>query len=476
LACNVSVQSAIATQVASGAAVKILVAGTVLDCAKNPPNPQRPSDEVWVDVTVSVLVNGQPDPNQTASVTAILTPPPLAGVAAPWSVEAKGLPPVTCGGLIRVRAACHTDSACVSEVDIPVDCGCPDVTFDVAVAAGCNADGTRTATFAVTLTPLPPAGTPVVGTIHLGDGVAGSGVLPVLFPGPEWTTQGNVATGAFTFNYQPGTYPNVSFETTFPTACAVVTPLPAARLPLQIGACSRTDCPTAVTLEVRNAAGAVVATGDGAPCLPAGDYTITATSPAATGRVFTWSVDNQVDASPGVNGVNRNNHQRTIAAGSQTTISVSVATQGCEETPAGSVDLRACGAVRPPPPRPPPLCEIARIGGLALFIIGCVLIFAGFCTGNASLSVLGGVLAVAGLVVLALWAAFCAPFSGGCLLLQRLIEGLELVAIVLPIIAAILAAIGMYPCGIGVVIDWGLVGTLLAILNRIFRATPCQFQ
>ncbi len=477
MACNVTIQSASVTQVAAGAAVKIVISGTVRDCPKNPPNPQRP-DEVWVDVAVSLLVNGQPDPAQTTAVTAVVTPPPAAGVAAQWSVEAKGLPPAPCGGQIRVRAACHTDGACVAEQDFTVDCGCPDVGFDVAVAPNCNADGTRTATFTITLTNPPPAGAPVFGSIHLGDGVAGSALLPVQFPGPQWTIQGNVATGLFPFDYLPGAYPNVSFETTFPTACAADTPLPATRLPLGIAACPRTDCPGAVTLVVRDATGNTVATGVNAPCLPAGDYTVVATAPSAAGRAFTWSVDGQIDGSPNVNGVNRNSYRRTIAAGSQTGISVAVATPGCDDVPTGGVELIACGQTAPPPPPPnpaPPFCEIARLGGLGLFIIGCVLIFAGMCSGNPVLVGVGLALAVAGIAVLALWAAFCAPFNGGCLLLQRLIEALELAAMLLPIVAAVLALFGIVPCSLGVIMDWGLVGTALAILNRIFRAVPCRF-
>ncbi|WP_395666123.1 hypothetical protein [Methylocella sp.] len=488
MACNVVATSVAVTQIAGGAATKIVVSGTARDCAAVPPSFGRP-EEVRIDVTVAVLVGGQPDPTQSATVTATIAPPPATGVDAPWSVEAKGLPPVPCGGRVRVAAACRANPSCASETDFTVDCGsCPTVEFEAEVAPGCNADGARTVTFRIGLGNLPPAGTPVVGVIHLGDGTPGSASLPVLFPGPEWTTQQNDAVGTYTFDYAPGSYPNVSFETTFPTACAGRVALPASQSPLEIGSCPRTDCPSAVTLEVRNSAGAVVATGPGAPCLPAGDYVVAVTAPAGAGRSFVWSVDGTVDPAPNVSGVNRSSYARAVAAGAQPLASAAVSPPRCGAPPSGAVALTGCGASNPPPPPPPPppprgpgraamppLCEIARIAGLALFIVGCVLILAGACSGAPALAGVGVALALAGALVLGLWAAFCAPFNGGCLLLQRLIEAFELAAIGLPIIAALFALLGMAPCAIGVVIDLGLVGATLAILNRIFRAVGCRF-
>lgn len=489
--CNLTLNQPIASQITGSTAGKVTVSGSVLDCPPNPFNPQRP-DEVWVDVTASVLVNGQPDPTQTATVTAILPAVP-AGISQNWSIELKGLSAVICGSTIRIRAACHTNPLCFLEQDFIINCGCPSATLNVEVSPSCNADGTRTSTFFVGLTNL-PSGSPIFGTLHLGSGVAGSATIPVQFdpsaPGPEWNVQAGGIIGQFSFDYQPGVYNNVAFEMTFPSACHVTVPLSGGGL--NIGVCTSTSCPTALTLAVNSAANPnePLATGPGATCLLAGDYIVNVIQPDPIGRAFTWSLDrldgngSQLDNGPNVNGLNRNSYRLTIAAGSTAQVSVVVETPNCAEPVSGAVVLRACG-------RPtsgddegtgtgtgtgmPLLCEIARIAGLAFFIVGCVLIFAGACTSNPVLAGIGLALAVIGMVILGLWAAFCAPLNGGCLMLQRLIEFLEIVVFVLPMIAAALTLLGILPCALGLITDWGLAGSLLAILNRIFRTVGCRF-
>ncbi|RMF55546.1 MAG: hypothetical protein D6746_13465, partial [Bacteroidetes bacterium] len=89
-------------------------------------------------------------------------------------------------------------------------------------------------------------------------------------------------------------------------------------------------------------------------------------------------------------------------------------------------------------------------------------------------------LAVAGAALLILWALMCAPAAGGCRLLQQLIELLSLIEIVLTVIAIIFGILSIFeiglPCLIGTVIDWGIVGFLIAVLTLIFGQIGCQFR
>lgn len=131
-------------------------------------------------------------------------------------------------------------------------------------------------------------------------------------------------------------------------------------------------------------------------------------------------------------------------------------------------------------PPSPPWCGFLRILGLILLIVGLVLIFGGACASNVPVAVLGGVLAVAGAALLIAWAILCAGFAGGCRMLQQLIELLSIIEIVLTILAIVFGILSIFeiglPCLIGTVIDWGIVGFLIAVLTLIFGQLGCQFR
>jgi hypothetical protein len=517
--CKVTINQPIASQVTGSIADKVAVSGTVLDCHPNPFDLNRPP-EVWVDVTATVLVNGQPDPTQAVTVTAIL-PIVSGGTLQNWGVELKGLPAVPCGTRIRLRAACHTDSSCFFEQDFTINCGCPSATLSVSVSPNCNADGTRTSTFSIGLTNL-PTGSPIFGTLHLGSGIPGSGTIPVQYdpsaPGPEWTSQAGGIAGQFSFDYQPGTYNNVSFEMTFPTACRNTVPLSSG--PLNIGVCPTTNCPTALTIEVTNSTNPnlPLPTGPNDPCLPAGDYIVNVTQPNPIGRTYTWSVDiqdgngSQVDNGPNVNGLNRSTYNRTILADSTTLISVVVETPNCDTPVPGSVGLRACGNVPPgnvPPgnvlPRPSrcswwdPRCWGSLCGALIaaamavliaagiLFIIaGCTVLTPAVLAGPVGVALnalvtsglfIAAVIALGlGLALLTVWHLVCSrlPNFDFCATLNEVMSFIALIIFLQSALAIALFLLGGLGCLIGLVFTWGSWGTVLAFLQLLRNAAGCS--
>jgi hypothetical protein len=524
--CTVTIDQSIASQITGSTVDKITVFGTVLDCPSNPRDPNRP-DEVWVDVTATVLVNGVPDPTQTANPTAVLPVVP-AGTLQNWSTELKGFPAVPCGTTIRLRAACQTDPLCFFEQDFTITCDCPTATLSVSVSPICNAVGTRTATFSIGLTNLPP-GNPVFGTLHLGNGVSGSGTIPVQLdpsnPGPEWAAQIGGFVGEFPFDYQPGAYDNVSFEMTFPTACQITVPLSSGVL--NVGVCPTTNCPTALTIEVSNSTNPnlPIPTGTDDPCLQAGDYIVNVTQPNPNGRTYTWSVDiqdgngSQVDNGPNVNGLNRSTFSRTILAGSTTLISVVVETPNCDTPVPGSVGLRACGSGGVVPPVTPPeqvtppdndnvnggcswwdprcwgsLCGALIAAAMAALIVSGILFIIAGCT-VLTPAVLAGPVGVAlnalvtsglfiaavialvlGLALLALWYLVCSklPNYDFCATLNEVMTSIAWIILVQSALAFALFAFGGLGCLIGLVFTWGSWGTVLASLQLLSNAAGCS--
>lgn len=144
--CNVAITQVNPSTVSGTTVEEITVSGTVLDCPPNPFDPQQPDGGIWVDITGTVLVNGQPEPTQSVDVTVKL-PVVDTGTQQSWATPLKGLPPLPCGTTVRVRAACHTSLDCFDEQDFTVNCGCAVATLIADIARDCNPNGTRTVTF-----------------------------------------------------------------------------------------------------------------------------------------------------------------------------------------------------------------------------------------------------------------------------------------------------------------------------------------
>jgi hypothetical protein len=243
------------------------------------------------------------------------------------------------------------------------------------------------------------------------------------------------------------------------------------------------DCPGLVSLVVRDAQNNPVDPDD---CQQPGVYSLQVTQPSSPGTTYTWSVDGQVQA-----GETTSTLLVSLEASDPVNVAVSVTPTGCPTRPAGTT-LTPCQdddddddeVVLPPPPS---WCPILLISGLAAFFIGLVLIWAGMCTGNVPMAVVGGVLAVVGMALLIAWAFLCATKRGGCRIFARLLQILSIITIIFGIFSAIFGVIAAVcavitspgviteiicaipgACGLGAVIDFVLSGFLTAILALIF--------
>lgn len=531
--CVVTVDRALATWVEGSMVTQITTFGTVTN------GPTRPTPDgrfqSLVTVVVTELLNGQPGPNRSSGgTTAVYFEAADAGDLHHWDSATKWPFTVPCGSVVQVRAYCADNPDCFDVQTFTIDCDCPRAVLTSSVTPGCNEDGrvgrdgTRTATFSVRLSNLRTDG-PVVGAIHLGSGVAGSAMLPVLLdptdPGPEWSAEGDGFVGTFPFNYLPGTYEDVFFELTFPGACKVSVPLSDG--PLEIGDCVTTNCPDdiAVAMEVTAADGppSPVPVGPGDPCLPAGDYVVTVAQPVpVAGRDYTWFVDGRRASGPNDNGFNRSRFPLSIAAGSSSSVSVQIRTPNCEP-PARSepIILRACGATPqdppalpapqdPPvtqdPPAPPAIdwCLVWFWINIPLMIITGIVVLVAFClveasvwtaiaallTGgllaevwaaltavNIAMLVLSAILMVATLASFIAWLAFCAPGrTDACSLLAALmtiLSGLVALSFIVGIVFFLMLRIG---CSVGGFVDVAWFGILLSLAWWVSQIMGCRLQ
>lgn len=252
---------------------------------------------------------------------------------------------------------------------------------------------------------------------------------------------------------------------------------------LKLTGCRRPDdreCPEEVSLVVRNSTNNPV---DPDNCQQPGNYTVRVSQPAGAGLAYSWSINGQVQS-----GQTNNALPVTLTASNPVNVAVSVLPDGCPPIP-GGVTLTPCrrpddGGGLPPPPS---WCPILLISGLAAFLLGLVLIWAGMCTGNIPLAISGGVLAVVGIGLLIAWAFLCGTRRGGCRIFARLLQLLSILTIILGIVSAIFGAIAAVcavitspgviteiicalpgACGLGAVIDFVLSGFLTAVLFLIF--------
>ena len=245
------------------------------------------------------------------------------------------------------------------------------------------------------------------------------------------------------------------------------------------------DCPDAVTLVVHDVQNNPVDPDD---CQQPGDYSVRVIQPSSAGTTYIWSVDGQMQA-----GAITSSLLVSLGTTDPVNVAVSVTPPGCPTRPAGAT-LTPCQdddddddddeVVLPPPPA---WCPILLISGLAAFIIGLVLIWAGMCTGNIPMAVAGGVMAVVGMALLIAWAFLCGTKRGGCRIFARLLQILSIITIIFGIISAIFGVIAAVcavvtspgviteiicaipgACGLGAVIDFVLSGFLTAILALIF--------
>ncbi|OGU29774.1 MAG: hypothetical protein A2057_08055 [Ignavibacteria bacterium GWA2_35_9] len=168
--CNITLNQPTIAQQSGNNILKLRVSGIANDCPsflRADPGGRPPINEIRVNLEISVIVNGQPDPNLVDSISAsindFIDPSGFQAVANSgifqWMIETKLLPAFPCGSTVRIRASCHTDPNCFVEQDFVINCGeCPNVELVLTDVADVCVDGKRTATFEVTLiNPVSPS-------------------------------------------------------------------------------------------------------------------------------------------------------------------------------------------------------------------------------------------------------------------------------------------------------------------------------
>lgn len=417
-----------------------------------------------------------------------------------WSVEfqapqdfAQGV--LTCGTQARavdVSAICHSDPNCKADIklqDIPCQIAnaCP--TFNKVQSEqvsdannGCNADGTRRVTFSAELS-ASPGGIVVVefvvrpaaggNDIHLG------AVVPQ--PGQTFVSEANLLGGDYFFQLNIVT----------PTPCDG----PGGFLAVQL-------CPQPPGVPVACPTVVISAVNVGSTCDAQDRRQMTASATVTPGP------GNAVDAELRLLPVNAAAGLPTVTLQTRTNQTSAFQLQGMASLPAGDYEARvditrpaSCGdaglifnvpvcpgAPPAPPPVTPPVtppvvipppaesvgCGAARIIGLALIFAGIALLIGGSCSGNVLIAGIGVAVFLFGAAIIVAWTFLC-PSISRCFALNRIIQMLELLTIVLAIAAVVFAIFGIDPgCVIGVIVGTGLVGALVAILDPIAQAIGCR--
>jgi hypothetical protein len=390
-----------------------------------------------------------------------------------------------CGGTPKIFITCLDDGTEQELQGPPVECpdvpppddrGCPDITLSVDVSDDCES-GTRSAAVSVTVVPFAQA------SVDFGDGSAQESVNL-----QQVNVQGTtIGTGAASHNY---TAPNAGSTTFQATVTIAGRPECFAVIDVAIAACPQgppPNCPRRVKLRIEDANGVdVTEQVEDGQCLPPGRYWVRATTePLGVPATFIWNVD----------GANAQVGQRDVVAitGDRLTIelgttfrSVSVIVAGCDMS--DGIDLRPCL-----PPNDDDGngngdhdnggtdngdegggCLLLRVLALAFLVVGLVLTVAGIATGNEVLCFVGVGLMAVGIILLFIWLFSCASVSG-CRVLQRIIQILEAILLLM----ALVALVGIFTapaCAGGVAVDGAFLGILLSLLHRVFDLRRCRWQ
>lgn len=519
--CNITLNQPTIDSLNGNTILRLAYSGTAQDCSTIYAGPQQ-GYPVRLLIDISIIVNGQPDPNlhesQIADVNSLN--PDYQRVANgglwSWGRLTKQLPPFPCGSTVRIRVSCAADPTCFVERDFVINCdACPSIELELTNVSPCN-NGLTAATFEVTVTnPV----TPAAYEIEFGDNESDS-----------YSFHANENPKIITHDYSnDGTFSAI-VNSIIPENC------PSSNsVRVVIPPCNNDNCPSNIDFEIIDGNGNRfrVVNNNGTfeavannplhqqvNCLPSGRYTLRVTSPSGAGLTFVWRED---ENAPIEN--NSRDFAFSLTNGEDKTINVIVQKDGCTDLPE-SVRIRECGGggggkqdceftedrgpcingqrtvtvnvITPasnggnPCPSnrtercttdtPPTFCDpccwwfianvvltIAAI--VAVIIAGCVFQWAEPISMTTAI-----VLVIASIISWILWCIFCLvlnPIRPSCQPLLLFIEFLDWVELVAGVIALVLAAIGQLPCAISFAVDWGLAGTLRRILVKFAQIVGC---
>jgi hypothetical protein len=190
--------------------------------------------------------------------------------------------------------------------------------------------------------------------------------------------------------------------------------------------------------------------------------------PAPVSISFTWDFG---DGQSAVTTVPSTSH--TYQADGPRHVTVTMRAGGCQDMTA-SADIIVAGCV--PPPAPPPktssACAGLLIAAIVVLAVGTVVLVIGVCSSVFWLEIIGGVLAVAGLILLAIWALVCASVTP-CALIRQIHCVIAEVVKWGWLIAVFATWTKGLDCGFAAAAAWGGWGSIYAWLGTIMRAAGC---
>lgn len=162
-------------------------------------------------------------------------------------------------------------------------------------------------------------------------------------------------------------------------------------------------------------------------------------------------------------------------AGAQVTVVVAGVTDLAGNPVQAGADTTSCVAPTPAPTPSPPsggcFCTLLLVVAMALIALGAVLMLIWACSAfiNGILFAAATTLLSIGLVVLLVWVVVCRD----CPAVSLLIKVFAVLAVTLPVIAALVAALGMPLCAVGLLIIAAAFGTIAAALAVAGLAVGC---
>jgi hypothetical protein len=477
--CSVTITSVIGLGPVPGSAATIRVTGTATDC-------------------------------QDVRVVTTCTAPGIAPVDANgnWQIDLQNTENCPCGARIYVHAECVADPNC--QHTIPgLTLVCPEPTTTTSTTPPPTTTTTTTTTTSTTTTPPPccytlalsyprpcsQGGNPV--SVQFTLTITPDVGCPPYTGSVTWKVKQKVSgtwqvvqnvtkTGpgaaSHTFpNFTPGDW---GVEVILQAPTCQNDPLPSVFEEFPILNC---DCPTFT--------GNLQATATPNPCVwnfsapvynvqnypltfewDFGDGTTQTTNTSSTSHTYTTG--GQMTVSVTVRTTSRAECIDTITAQITVDCGPGVSTTTTTSTTATPTTTSTTSTTPPPSttPKPPTwgcLCTILLILALLFIALAAIAFLAWACGGFANLALLvfGIVCAVIGIVLLILWILICA--AAACAALFVLIDIFTMLIVVMPIVAGILALLGLGNCGIGALINWGFFGIVLGILYRFGEIVGC---
>ena len=411
----------------------------------------------------SIRVTGTASECQTVEVSSTCTngskPAHVVAMTGAWQIDLPNDLNCTCNHPIKVTAYCDGDPDCKAELTREIECEPPpspppqcSIMIQGLSMLPC---GQNTAVFIATTAPPSP------GTYYWSVSKNGAPI----YPSPTSTGP------SLAYTFPP---PPPGSSDTYTVAVAFI---PSPQVP---------GCPylfmtsTSVTITdccPRFVAGTSLIHSSTDGCT--WSFAASINNPGAGALTFDWNFGDgsphQVNFQSSGSTMVQATAQHTYNSAMNPTVTLTMTAAGCPPQQLSAPINVTCGRRMPPSPpsngHPSDWCTALLAIALIHIFAGAIIIIIGACLNYPYVIVAGGIVAAVGITLLVIWGILCARDS--CETLRFLIILFSFLSVIMPIVAALLAATGSAPCSIGALVDSGVFGTVLGILNGIAGWTGC---